>query len=299
MPTFDELVEHGIEEEVYLLFLIRKSKRLLRAGIRRLERKIINVMKQLDTDKGGALLGLKANLKRAQKVHKKVMVLWEQEYGEAFTAVVDGFDEVAARAVKEFKVLDPKAKFTAIDRSLVTQIKTHTYSTFQDFGHLARESMAQEMYRHIIGGSDYADLLKTVRGILTGHKDIRGRSLVTLTEQYAWDAVMNFNNAVKLQKAVDAKLSHFFYAGTIMSKTRDFCLYRINRVYSKEEIESWKHSWKGKSGPALTHRGGYNCRHNWQPVNPDWIDEEDMSDEAREAQRDKLIEKQRAALARR
>ncbi len=51
--------------------------------------------------------------------------------------------------------------------------------------------------------------------------------------------------------------------------SRAFCIARHGRVFTREEIQSWTHDWKGKSGPALTHCGGYNCRHHWDWLHPD------------------------------
>ena len=91
---------------------------------------------------------------------------------------------------------------------------------------------------------------------------------------------MNFHQEVQLFKAEDAGMDSFLYIGDIIATTRDFCRRRVGRVYTKAQIESWNFPWAGKSGPALTHRGGYNCRHHWQPVRKEWLGDKKRLDVA-------------------
>ena len=56
--------------------------------------------------------------------------------------------------------------------------------------------------------------------------------------------------------------------GVIKSKRRDglFTIDEVRRIWSSR-------SWSGKKpGNPLVVRGGYNCRHQWSYVSPDWYD---------------------------
>jgi hypothetical protein len=47
-------------------------------------------------------------------------------------------------------------------------------------------------------------------------------------------------------------------------------------VLTEEEIRDiWANeTWAGKAqGDPFVVRGGYNCRHSFQPINPNWVDE--------------------------
>lgn len=52
----------------------------------------------------------------------------------------------------------------------------------------------------------------------------------------------------------------FIYLGPIDDKTRDWCLQRVGRVYSRPEIDAMDNG--QLPNPMLT-GGGYNCRHRW------------------------------------
>ena len=116
-----------------------------------------------------------------------------------------------------------------------------------------------------------------------GHNDVRGRSMTMYAKGFAQDAIMNFHNQVNVKKGEDLGMTHFLYNGDLISASRPFCITRAGKTYSKQQILSWdKLSWKGKAGPAMSERGGYNCRHHWRPVRPEWIKDEDGEPISRE-----------------
>ena len=49
---------------------------------------------------------------------------------------------------------------------------------------------------------------------------------------------------------------------------------RKGGLFTKDEVRKlWQRSWKGKkAGDPFIVRGGYNCRHQWSFVNPNWYD---------------------------
>jgi len=99
-----------------------------------------------------------------------------------------------------------------------------------------------------------------------------------------FDATLNFN------KANDAGLTYVKYYGDVIPTTRSHCRNMINGVYDRSgkgiytiaDINRiWNsNSWSGKNGSnPLVVRGGYNCRHQFSYVNPDWYNEEGLLDE--------------------
>jgi len=66
--------------------------------------------------------------------------------------------------------------------------------------------------------------------------------------------------------ADQAGLNHALYSGTVKNNTRDFCLERVQNIYTNDEIEKWRDlDFKGKievGYDPFVHCGGYNCRHH-------------------------------------
>ena len=115
-------------------------------------------------------------------------------------------------------------------------------------------------------------------------RDRAGENMKRYAGQLLNDSLRDFDATLNFNKANDAGLTFIKYYGDIIPTTRDLCRNLVNGVYNKrqgglftiEEIRSlWQsRSWSGKkSGNPLVVRGGYNCRHQFSYVNPDWYDD--------------------------
>ena len=111
-----------------------------------------------------------------------------------------------------------------------------------------------------------------------------GENMKRYAGQILNDGLREFDATLNLHKSVEAGLTMCKYLGNIIPTTRDHCRlvrsgkYDIRKggLFTIDEVKAlWtSKSWKGKkSGDPLLVRGGYNCRHQWSFVNPDWYDE--------------------------
>ena len=101
---------------------------------------------------------------------------------------------------------------------------------------------------------------------------VTGANLAVYSGQIVQDALMGFDGQFAKFRADELGLTHYVYYGTIIRDSRDFCVEHVNKVFTEEEARQlWQQEWQGKSGsdPFLD-RGGYNCRHHWQPTSLDW-----------------------------
>ena len=112
-----------------------------------------------------------------------------------------------------------------------------------------------------------------------------GENMRRYAGQILNDSLRDFDATLNFNKAKDACLKFVKYYGDVIGTTRDLCRRMINGdlnkrengVFSIDEIkEIWRgRSWSGKkSGNPLTVRGGYNCRHQFSYVNPDWYEDD-------------------------
>ena len=116
-------------------------------------------------------------------------------------------------------------------------------------------------------------------------RDRIGNNMKRYAGQILNDSLRDFDATLNFNKSQDAGLTYVKYYGDVITTTREICRNVINGVYDKrsgglftvdEVRELWaSRSWSGKkSGDPLIVRGGYNCRHQWSYVNPDWYDED-------------------------
>ena len=114
-------------------------------------------------------------------------------------------------------------------------------------------------------------------------RDRAGENMKRYAGQILNDSLRDFDATLNFNKSQDAGLTFVKYYGDVIPTTREICRNMISGVYNKrksglftvDEVRKlWaSRSWSGKkSGDPLVVRGGYNCRHQWSYVNPDWFD---------------------------
>ena len=115
-------------------------------------------------------------------------------------------------------------------------------------------------------------------------RDRAGENMKRFAGQILNDSLRDFDATLNFNKSKDAGLTFVKYYGDVIPTTRQICRSLVNGVikskrsdglFTIDEIRRiWSsRSWSGKkSGNPLVVRGGYNCRHQWSYVNPDWYD---------------------------
>ena len=114
-------------------------------------------------------------------------------------------------------------------------------------------------------------------------RDRAGENMKRYASQILNDSLRDFDATLNFNKSRDAGLTFVKYYGDVIPTTRELCKNLVNGVYNKRkgglftinEIKDlWQsRSWSGKkSGNPFVVRGGYNCRHQFSYVNPDWYD---------------------------
>ena len=112
-----------------------------------------------------------------------------------------------------------------------------------------------------------------------------GENMKRYAGQILNDSLRDFDATLNFNKSKDAGLTFVKYYGDVIPTTRDLCRRMVNGQLNKRknglftiaEIQDiWAgRSWSGKKGgnPMIV-RGGYNCRHQFSYVNPDWYEED-------------------------
>ena len=113
----------------------------------------------------------------------------------------------------------------------------------------------------------------------TYYYEIKVKGISGASSQYFWeeDEIEVALNAADC-KSTKQRSIYFVqglvheYRHWVQSQLQNVSSKRLN--YSEKDIERiWKppRNWQGAAqGDPFVVRGGYNCRHTWQPVNPEW-----------------------------
>jgi hypothetical protein len=116
-------------------------------------------------------------------------------------------------------------------------------------------------------------------------RDRAGENMKKYAGQILNDSLRDFDATLNFNKSQDAGLTYVKYYGDVIPTTRTICRNVINGVYDRRKgglftVDEVRRLWAGQSwsgkkpGDPLIVRGGYNCRHQWSYVNPDWYDEQ-------------------------
>jgi hypothetical protein len=173
------------------------------------------------------------------------------------------------------------SNFTVLEKEL-RQTINGIYASADD---LEAQKLIAYINRNKFNKSKKAQVDKSIQTLQSKFaRDRAGENMKRYAGQILNDSLRDFDATLNFNKSQDAGLTFVKYYGDIIPTTRRICRNVISGVYNKrknglftiDEVNKlWSStSWKGKkSGNPLIVRGGYNCRHQWSYVNPDWYDE--------------------------
>lgn len=273
MPGIDDIQKAVEAMDKFLLSRQDSHVKRVESALVKLQKDIINQLRILKTTRGGKLEGIRVNLKNAQKIHRRVEELFAQDFSKEMKDVVRDFRRVNTSIARSYSYLDEATEFTDVDLTAMRVLRDGVYQDYVAVSGRKKQQIIQSVYDLVVGGGDFDDVVTAVAAAITGtnRAGAVGRNLLAEARTLARDSIMQYHQEVNNLVAEEIGIKHFLYVGDIMATTRDFCRRRVGRVYTRGQIDSWTFKWAGKSGPAYTHRGGYNCRHHWQGVRPEWL----------------------------
>jgi len=118
---------------------------------------------------------------------------------------------------------------------------------------------------------------QVMRTVIAGEKpkaekiipDVSGRLEANINTELN-TSIMAFSRSVTIKKSIELGFELFYYVGPEDKITRPFCrdvLRKDPPIYTIKEIQSMDND-QGLN--VLTYGGGYNCRHEFRPVSPEF-----------------------------
>ncbi len=282
----------------YLSDVVEGQQDRMRRSLKRLETRVVNLAQTLHQGEGGEVTGWKWTMAQAREFHKSLAAEYEAIYGLAASRNIDEFQSVAEFVQGQFQEMGVPVSFGQVHGRTLKALGEQSYQVYHTLGADSQNRIAQAVYDSLLAGIEPAELNARIAGAIVGHVDVRGRPLTQYATLYAQDSTMGVYRSMHIVSAEQAGLDHFIYTGTIIEDTRPFCRRNLGRVLSRVEIAKLDEAdWSGKSGPAMTHCGGYHCRHHWQAVDPEWIREAEAEGQTDPEEEQARIRKELEALA--
>ena len=275
--TIAEAAAAAKSTDLWLDRMASKHQGNLISAIRAVDRRTQTLIRELETSRG-RLVSSRASLKQAQEIHTQLsIIIGSTVIKYADTRIAADLDRVVKRAAQYLSMLTGKPQsFVGVDRTWINQLKRVNLSEFHHLGEQAVDTIAKTIYEHLMGGARFADLQRAISNEYVGHIDMVGRPMTTHAKRMAFDTVRNHCDQVTAYKAEKIGLKQFIFYGDIIKDSRPFCVKHAGEIMDDKRIALLdKNTWRGKSGPLKTHRGGYNCRHQFVPIQEEWVEDED------------------------
>lgn len=272
MPTLQELINKRIEaaEEAQAATLaeVRAAQGVMYTAF------IEWLTENIETNESGRIVYTARNLQRVSGVYRLYERLQKQFRRSLLSSVLswgrriiglngDFFEsEAPAKTVRE----------KAIEQTLLrwgynvgkAEILPGSYfeALFQTNG--VAQRVANVMNRAISQGMSLAQFQKTFRTVFVGKP---GAGLLERHwKTNSFDLFQRIDRTANLIYADELELNWAIYSGTLETDSRPFCIARVNKVYSRDQIKAWSNlefQGKPKIGyDPLVDCGGFNCRHH-------------------------------------
>ena len=292
-----------------------QHQELLFKTIQRLEREVVNIASELPTRTGELYstrlaIEIKPRLQQAiEELYLKPVQSFIKDYDKIAGVIVASYGKLPIPP--EFKSI------TEADLVVIQQLKRLAFTNFQNLGNELANTLAGEVYQSTLVGRSFNDMVQTIREKINGiyqfsdnkkaqqlveyisnnpdgaevdtaidelkqvyGRNTQGDSFVKYASLLVTDSIMGFDGQLAKFRADELGLNNYLYYGSIIKDSRDFCRKHTGKVYTEEQINQiWANDTaQGRDqGSPFIVRGGYNCRHSWQPVDPSWLDDEGNS----------------------
>ena len=288
--------------------LENKQQELLIKSLQQLENRVVETAFNLP-NRNGILFDTRLAIEIRPKLQQAIEELYLtkvqtfiNDYDKIAANIVATYGKLPIPA--EFK------QITEIDLQVIQQLKKLSFSQFQNLGNEFVNTLANEVYQSTLTGRPVTEMIQTLRSKINGiyqqsdnrkaqelvdyiannpngaevdtavselqtiyGRDRLGDNLNRYATQIVQDSLMGFDGQFAKFRADQLGLTSYVYYGSIIRDSRDFCIENANKIFTEDEIrQKWAdETWQGKAqGDPFVVRGGYNCRHHFQPVNPDW-----------------------------
>lgn len=115
--------------------------------------------------------------------------------------------------------------------------------------------IAKVVRKGLLDGNSIRQITRALKAGTDGKAQFYARTI-------AQTAVKGYGRAGKAEKANLAEVFYYEYVGIIRKNTRPFCRLMVGSTHHIDFIRVMRN---GNLEPVITHCGGWNCHHDWEP----------------------------------
>lgn len=235
---------------------------------------VLEIINQLERDKSGMILLTEKNLALASNIRDQLRgVLLDSEYTKYISEFIHEFDVQSEVSNIYFKKAFEGFETSKVALQVVANQKKKATDLFINaiVDQAFAGSIADQVDNAISTNASFSETFKIIHDLVTGNDEVDGK-LKKYSQQVAHDSFALSDRSYTSAATIDLGIEFYFYSGSEIATSRDFCIERHNHYYHKKEIESWGSlTWAGQiegtnAQTIFTTAGGWNCRHSIIPV---------------------------------
>lgn len=280
MESPKKIVEIIRRREKLLEDITEDFIRFLERAQNNLYREILSYIKDLETS-GKQLNANNANIKMAFRLRDQIRTfLRKHGYYQKIRNFGDEYDKLVIESRNYYKAISLSSVITNRDLEVLKDLRAKDVAfMFQNDERIMNETF-NLVRDSIYTRTDFTDLADRLKNMHTDTviktsqgKEVKLRGLLKrYNATYAANAYAAFDRNIQNIKSAQLGLQHFLYSGGLIKDSRNFCIARAGKTYTKKQIDSWESlNWKGKITYASvwTALGGHDCFHVLTPITPE------------------------------
>lgn len=218
---------------------------------------------------GGKIDNVPGNIQMAARMRSQCRkFLRKHGYYEKVSNYGAEYNELVKLGREYYRAFDLKGNFTERDLDTLAQIKKADLDYLMNGDQAYIDTVYQNVISSVYRNRTFRDLEKDLLNLITDNVETKG-ILSRYSSTRATDAFAGFDRMIQNIKSNELGLTKFLYSGGLIIDSRDFCIARAGKIFTKKEIDSWEQmSWTGKNtrSSVWIALGGYNCQHILSPV---------------------------------
>ena len=186
-----------------------------------------------------------------------------------YFSTFDGFNDYALTTQKIQKIIRNRLGITAEGNGKTISLVPGGYMDSLLKDNTIKNQIKNLSYNEVLKGSGFESFKKGLKNYIIGNSETVG-GFRQFYRNYAYDIFVNIDRQESTLLAIDLDLKYFFYEGTLIKTSRQFCIDRAGKLFSIKEALKWVNDPWIKQAFAKGYISSYNptsdmglwaCRH--------------------------------------
>lgn len=267
-----EIAEIPARTEDFLNAEADRNLQTMDEGLSLMNRLSLAAIGFLLVTRDGVVINSEENITRSVQVKKRIDEIWNERYTPRVDTVIGSLPRQERFFKRTYESVGETVVYRSEDRKTFTQFRRDERRVLIDVGNTSKELVKSDVSNAVSAEQLFSDFSEQVEQHIIGNTEKPGRSLKQQADVLTQDLTMGYYTAIGNQKGDDVGLTLSLYFGDVIVDSRPFCVARVGRTFTEAQIKGWRNlSWQGKRGDPVIYRGGWNCRHSYVRIKPEWV----------------------------